>query len=104
MGGLLAVGRAKSSVVSSVDKARAETLAVGCERAAKWILFLSLTLGAIVVVAFFGHTSLAVGATVTARKQFEKIIRTLNRYDPEGYAELRKQTEQIIEELDERDK
>ena len=56
------------------------------------------------IVAFFGHTSLATGDTIAAREQFEKIIDTLNRYDPEGFAELRKQTEQMIEELNGRDK
>ncbi len=56
------------------------------------------------IVAFFGHTSLAAGDTAVAREQFEKIINTLNRYDPGGFAELRKQTEQMIEELNERDK
>jgi O-antigen ligase len=52
------------------------------------------------ITAFFGHTALEAGDTVAAADQFGQIIKTLKRFDPHGYTELRRQTLGIIEELD----
>jgi len=53
-------------------------------------------------IAFFGHTALEAGDTATAREQFEAIIRTLEDSRADNYAEVKRLSEQLLRELDEK--